>query len=118
MKTINNIMISIGEPNNVTLFMSLFNNFLSMLNKNLEREDLRELKVVLKHFWLMTKTLNENNSEGQRNYMTGDMFNTLGPVLNKVLTLVSSAKKETADFIKKSNSAADMDEEDIEELKD
>lgn len=98
--------------------MNLFGTFTAMINKSLEREDLKELKSILKHFWLMTKTLNEKNSETHRNYMTSDMFNTLGPILNKALTLVSSAKKETADFIKKSSAAADMDEEDIEELKD
>lgn len=44
------------------------------------------------------------------------MFNALGPLLNRVLTLVSEAKKETAEYMKKN--LASMDEEDLEATKE
>jgi len=40
---------------------------MQMLTKSIEREDLKELKVVLKHLWLMIKNLNENNKTS-KNY--------------------------------------------------
>lgn len=47
--------------------MSLFPQFTALVNKTLEREDLKELKMLLKHFWMFTKTLNENNKTN-KNY--------------------------------------------------
>jgi len=40
---------------------------MQMLTKSIEREDLKELKVVLKHLWLMIKNLNETNKTS-KNY--------------------------------------------------
>lgn len=115
MKTINNILAAVGEPNNITLFVNLFPMFVTMMNKSIEKEDLKELKIILKHFWLMTKTLNENNKT-HKNYMTEDFFNTLGPILGKVLNLVSNAKKETINILNNKN--VDIDEEDVEVMKE
>jgi len=39
-----------------------------MITKSVEREDVKELKVVLKHFWLMVKNLNETNKTS-KNYL-------------------------------------------------
>jgi hypothetical protein len=38
-----------------------------MMTKSIEREDVKELKVVLKHLWLMIKNLNETNKTS-KNY--------------------------------------------------
>ena len=42
---------------------------MSMIAAGLEREDLKELKRVLKHFWLMVKNLNETNKTS-KNYLS------------------------------------------------
>lgn len=68
MKTMNNVLLSIGEPQNISLFLNLFPLFTAAITKALEKEDLKEIKNLLKHFWLMTKTLNENN-KNNKNYM-------------------------------------------------
>jgi len=115
MKTINNILTALGEPKNVTLFLSLLPTFTSVISKSLEREDLKELKIVLKSFWVMIKNLNENNKE-HKMYMNEDHFKTMGTLLNKVLTLVTNAKKETLKAL--SNKNIDMDEEDEETFKE
>lgn len=81
MKTINNILTAVGEPNNVNLFMNLLPTFMTMITKSLEREDLKELKIILKHFWLMIKNLNESNKIN-KNYMTESQLNTLGQLFN------------------------------------
>jgi len=115
MKTLNNMLTAVGEPQNVTLFMSLYNNFITMITKSLEREDLKELKTVLKHYWMMIKNLNDSNKHN-KNYFTEEQLNTLGSHLNKVLTLVSNAKKNTLAAL--GNKNIEMDEEDEETFKE
>jgi hypothetical protein len=39
-----------------------------MITKSLEDKDLKNLKTLLKHFWLMIKTLNETN-KSHKSYM-------------------------------------------------
>lgn len=115
MKTLNSTLTALGEPRNVQVFTGLFDKFTAMLTKSLEREDLREIKIVLKHLWLMVKNLNETN-KSNKNYMSEANFNTLFPLLNRVLTLVSNAKKETLKSFKNQN--IDFDEEDEETFKE
>eukprot|EP00347_Sterkiella_histriomuscorum_P001538 403371652 len=115
MKTINNILTAVGEENNIQLFQSLLPNFFTMITSSLEKEDLKELKIVLKHFWMMIKNLNENN-KSSKNYFNESQLTALGQLLNKVLNLVSEAKKETVALL--SNKKHDFDEEDIELMKE
>jgi hypothetical protein len=114
MKTLNNILTAVGEPNNVTLFQNLFPLFVTAIQKNIEREDLKELKSILKQFWLMTKNLNETNTK-QKNYMNEASFNTLGPLLGKVLTLIKDAKNETMKTLNNKN--LEIDDEDMENIR-
>lgn len=67
-KTFMNMLHAMGEPHNVQTFQSLVPTLLNMITKNLEREDLKELKTVLKYFFLFCKTLNETNTE-HKNYL-------------------------------------------------
>ena len=74
MKTLNNMLTAVGEPNNVQLFSgTLLPLVMQTLQKNVERQDLKELKVILKHLWFMIKNLNENNKQS-KNYMNEDGF--------------------------------------------
>lgn len=41
---------------------------MTMISTSLDKEDLKELKVILKHFWMMIKNLNENNKT-HKNYL-------------------------------------------------
>jgi hypothetical protein len=115
MKIINSITIAIGEPHNVALFQNLFPIYMTTITKSLEREDLKELKTILKYFWKNIKNLNETNIK-QKIYMDDNNFNTLGLLLNKTLTLVRNAKDETLKTI--GNKNLDFDEEDMENIKD
>lgn len=48
-------------------------------------QDLKELKIIYKYFFLNCRTLNENNSLSNRNYMQDNYFSILGPILNNTL---------------------------------
>lgn len=76
---------------------------------------MKELKTLLKYFWLMIKNLNESNLKN-KSYMNSNNFDTLGPLLGKVLNLVRDAKNETMKTL--GNKNLEFDEEDMENIKE
>ena len=76
---------------------------------------MKEIKCLLKNLWQMIKNLTENNKKN-KNYMQETHFNVLGPILNKVLALVKEAK--TASMKSLGNKNLDIDEEDLENVKE
>lgn len=117
MKTIMNILYTVGEPQNITLFKSIFPIMTIMIQTSINRNDLKELKLLLKHLFLFIKTLNETNKE-HKNYLEANQFKTLGPLLNKVLEMVRTAKTETLLSIKEKKQGFELDEEDMDTIKE
>jgi len=68
------------------------------LTTYIEKTDLKELKLILKHLWLNIQTLNENNKENKA-YMDSSSFQALCPLLHKVLELVKLTKNESVKAI-------------------
>jgi hypothetical protein len=95
----------------------LFPAFLQVIKDNVEARDLKSLKTILKHFWLMTKVLNEDNKVS-KNYMSEGHFNALGPLLSKGLTIIKEAKAQTLKTISSGKKNFDIDEEDLERVKE
>jgi len=62
-----------------------------LLEKSIERQDIKEVKRILKALFLYCKNMNENNKE-HLNYMDASSFTTLGPLLRQALELVKEAK--------------------------
>jgi hypothetical protein len=60
----------------------------------------------------MIKTLNEDN-KSHKNYLDNTHFNTLGPLLNKVLTQVRESKTNSMKSISGIKKNFDLDEEDM-----
>jgi len=73
MKTVCNILVAVGEPMNVTLFKNLFPIFVELLKKAADAQDLKELKQLLKYFFLNCRSLNEENKT-HKNYMDENAF--------------------------------------------
>lgn len=65
----------------------------------------------------MIKSLNEDNKSA-KNYMNDSHFNALGPLLNKVLNIVKEAKTTAMKTINGGKKNFDMDEEDLERVKE
>lgn len=66
---------------------------------------------------MFIKTLNETNKE-HKNYLEANQFKTLGPLLNKVLEMVRTAKTETLLSIKEKKQGFELDEEDMDTIKE
>jgi hypothetical protein len=69
-KTCVNILHAVDEPVNVNVFQgALYPALLTQIQQSFESQDLKALKTLIKHFWLMIKTLNEDNKT-HKNYLT------------------------------------------------
>mmetsp|Transcript_8900 Transcript_8900/g.6653 ORF Transcript_8900/g.6653 Transcript_8900/m.6653 type:complete len:441 (-) Transcript_8900:55-1377(-) len=117
MKTVRNILVSLGEPDNVVVFKGIFPQYCQMIQKANATKDLKELKLVIKHLFLSSKALSEEN-ETHRNYMDDSFFQALGPLLGQTLALVKEAKTESLSATNLKKLGLEMDEEDMEALKE
>lgn len=117
LRTIQHILYAVDEPTNITLFKNLFPMIVQLLQKNIERSDIKEIKRILKSFFLYCKTLNENNTE-HKNYMDATSFTTLGPLLRQTLELVKETKNTTVQSLNSKKSGIELDEEDVENIKE
>jgi hypothetical protein len=110
-----NISSSLDESPALNIFSKLFPTFMTLITTATQKEDLKEIKMLLKHLWLIIRGLNEKNTETV-NYTTIDQMNALGQLMNKVLNLVTSAKAESMKLM--NNKHVEIDEEDLELLKE
>ena len=117
MKTCVNIVHVVGPQYNVSLFQAILQPFVEIIKSGIENQDLKNLKMTLKHLWLMIKTLNEDEKQ-TKNYLNEQQLGMLGPLLNKVLNIVSKAKTETTKSLQVSKKNFDMDEEDLDRVKE
>ena len=118
MKTCVNILNAVEEPINVAVFQNaLYPAFINQIQKSVESNDLKSIKTLLKHFWLMIKALNESNKV-HKNYMNEQNFNVVGPLLGKILGLVRVAKDAATKQINGFKKNFDLDEEDFEKVKE
>jgi|LauGreDrversion4_2_1035121.scaffolds.fasta_scaffold201151_2 hypothetical protein len=65
----------------------------------------------------MIKALNESN-KAHKNYLAEQHFNVLGPLLAKILSLVRVAKDAATKQINGVKKNFDLDEEDLEKVKE
>lgn len=75
------------------------------------------MKSLLKYFWLMIKTMNEEN-KNHKNYLNDAQFNVLGPLCAKVLNLVREIRTTTMKSLTGGKRNFDIDEEDLDKVKD
>ena len=87
---------------------------MQIIAKGVEDRDLKGLKTVLKHFWLMIKVLNEDKAT---NFMGDEQLNILGGLLQKVLNIVREVKTHSQKSILSMKKNLDLDEEDLDRVK-
>ena len=61
------ILYAVGEPDNLVIFKKVFPVLSIITETAYNRNDLKEVKMILKHLFLFIKTLNETNVE-HKNY--------------------------------------------------
>ena len=74
MKTCVSILHAVDEPININVFQgALYPAFITQIQQSYESKDLKALKTLIKHFWKMIKTLNEDN-KAHKNYLSEAQF--------------------------------------------
>ena len=118
LKTCVNILHAVSEPINVNVFqVALYPALITQIQKSYEIKDLKALKTLIKHFWLMVKTLNEDNKT-HKNYLSEPQFQQIGPLFGNILSLVQKTKTESAKILNGGKKNFVLDEEDMEKIKE
>lgn len=115
MKTCVSALKAAGANGPAVLQQALLPAFLRQVAAGVENQDLKGLKTLLKHLWLMFKALNEAE---EKNYLNEQHFAVMGPLLGKVLSIVKEAKAATMKSIQGGKKNFDLDEEDLERVKE
>ena len=117
LKTFTNLLIAAGEPHNVTLMQQSFNLYTENLEKALSRHDEKQAKIMIKALANNLRALNKHNAT-HRSFLTQTQIESLGPLIKATCDLVSSVKSATQIVLSQTKKNYDMDEMDLERIKD
>jgi hypothetical protein len=117
LKILNSMLISVGEPNNIQIFQDSVPIFFQQLEKSLTRKDEKVTKVLIKGLANCLRTLNRTNDQ-VRNFLTADQISSLGPYIKSTLDLVKELKNAHNVILQATKGKQDIDEEDMEKIKD
>lgn len=116
LKTIRNILSALNEPHNTGAFKLVFPTFVKGITEALQKEDLKELKLLWKYFYLNCKALTESENSN-KDYMDNTHFATLSPLFSRTLELVKVSKTGAIKALNKQKINQEIDEEDWENMK-
>lgn len=117
LKTFTNFLVAVGEPANVQLFQTAVPMYIQQIKTNLEKERYKAVKIYIKELGNAIKALNKNNSQA-RDFLTMEQIQQLGPLMKGALDLVTLLRNETQTSIAAAKKGFDMDEEDMDIIKE
>jgi len=85
--------------------------------KGLAKLDKKVTKTYMKYLAEALKALNRNN-EHNREFLSDEQINSLGPIIKKTLDLATALKQASIKVMQKQTQNQEIDEEDIERMKD
>jgi hypothetical protein len=90
--------------------------FTSQIMAALGKMDKKNAKTYLKYFAESLKALNRNN-ESNREFLTDEQIQSLGPILKRTLDLVTALRAASIRVMQKQKQNQEIDEEDIEKMR-
>ena len=117
LKTFRNMLIAIGEPNNISLFQEAFPVYVAQINAALNKMDKKNAKLYIQMLAESLRALNESN-ETQRNFLSDEQIVSLGPIIKRTLDIVTALRQATKKVIENKKRHHEIDEEDIEKVKE
>lgn len=117
LKTFTNMLVAVGEPANIQLFQTAVPMYLQQIKANLEKERYKAVKTYIKELGNALKALNKHNSQA-RDFLTMEQMQQLGPLMKGTLDLVTLLRNETQTSIAAAKKGFEMDEEDMEIIKE
>ena len=91
--------------------------YVEQLQKALGRHDDKTTKILIKSLANNLRALGSTNEQNTQ-FLTQEQINALGPILKDTLELVSSLKAAHKTLIQQTKATYEIDEEDIEKIKD
>ena len=91
LKTFKNMLVAIGEPQNVQLLQQAMPMYIEQLNKALTRHDDKTTKILIKSLANNLRAMGSANEQTTQ-FLTQEQINALGPILKSTLALVFSLK--------------------------
>jgi len=93
-----NMLVAVGEPQNISLFQQSFPLFVDQANKHFERKMRKKLKIIVKSLADCLRALNKTNQQS-RQFLTQEQINALGPMIKNTLALVTALRSATMTVI-------------------
>jgi hypothetical protein len=111
------MLVAVGEPRNIELNQQIFASYTLSLEKALARHDEKSAKIMVKALANNLRALNKHNTL-RRDFLTQAQIEVLGPLIKSTCDLVASVKSATKIVLSQTKKNYDMDEEDIENIKE
>ena len=91
--------------------------YVEQLTKSLTRHDEKTAKIMIKSLANNLRALGRCN-DTNREFLTQDHINALGPLIKQTLDIVTGLKSAHKTFLQQSKANYDIDEEDVDKIKD
>ena len=117
LKTFKNMLVAVGESQNISLLQQAMPMYIEQLQKALTRHDDKTAKILIKSLANNLRAMGKVN-ETQLQFLTEEQINALGPIIKETLDLVTSLKSAHRTLIQQTKATYDIDEEDLEKIKD
>ena len=117
LKSFTNMLVAVGEPKNIELNQNIFAQYTQSLEKALARHDENSAKIMVKALANNLRALNKHNTQ-RRDFLTQAQIESLGPLLKATCDLVASVKSATKIVLSQTKKNFEMDEEDVERIKE
>ncbi len=111
------MLVAVGEPKNIELNQNIFAQYTQSLEKALARHDENSAKIMVKALANNLRALNKHNTQ-RRDFLTQAQIESLGPLLKATCDLVASVKSATKIVLSQTKKNFEMDEEDVERIKE
>lgn len=117
LKTFKSILVAVGEPQNVQLLQQSMPMYIEQLTKALDRHDDKTAKILIKSLANNLRALGRCNVQNTQ-FLDQAHITALGPIIRQTLELVASLKSAHMQVISSSKATFDIDEEDMDKIKE
>jgi hypothetical protein len=117
LKSFTNMLVAAGEPQNIQMMQQSFSLYTDNIEKALTRHDEKQAKIMIKALANNLRALNKHNST-RRDFLTQAQIEILGPLIKGTCDLVASVKSATKIVLGQTKKNYELDEEDIERIKE
>lgn len=115
LKTLGNLVIAKGEPDNLVLFRKIFDSLALKILLSNKKQDVKELKLLFKGLFLCMRAIRDNNEE-QALFADPSKIQTFVQLMSQCLQTVQRIKQNKLAEVEEMHQNVQIDEEDLQEV--